>query len=198
MPTDCGSIDYKDQKTPYADKVQCIFGDLYTSGKNEIQSYSDTEKQIFLKQQDLMNKINEFNKFRSCYFRKHYNQSENPEYPLPDDSVKPYCQTTYNISKEELDEKKARIIEIAREIKTMIVDIDDGRYGEGPSLETLAEKRKYIEATRNDLDDKIKELNEVDNSQSKLSKLELDSTVYISMMWTTLAACLIYYSFTEL
>ena len=44
MPTDCGSIDYKDQKTPYGDKIQCIFGDLYTSGKNEVQSYSDTEK----------------------------------------------------------------------------------------------------------------------------------------------------------
>ena len=49
---------------------------------------------------------------------------------------------------------------------------------------------------RNELDDKIGNLQEKRGSEMDKSKLELDSTVYASLLWTTLATCLIYYTFT--
>jgi hypothetical protein len=51
---------------------------------------------------------------------------------------------------------------------------------------------------RNDLDQKLGEIHEYNNSRIVNSKLQLDSSVYAGVLWSILATSLIYVMFTKL
>jgi hypothetical protein len=50
-------------------------------------------------------------------------------------------------------------------------------------------------ALRNELDDKMKELNDSDSSISKEYKTRYDLTIYAGIVWATLATSIVYYVF---
>ena len=57
---------------------------------------------------------------------------------------------------------------------------------------------KEIKDLRNSLETSLKELRLNSNSNAKDSKLELDANIYVSLLWTTLATGIVYYTFTAL
>ena len=62
----------------------------------------------------------------------------------------------------------------------------------------LAQKHEQIIKTRNELDTKLFELNNVQNSSFGDSKRQMDSSVYVTILWTTLATSLVYYLFVKM
>ena len=65
-------------------------------------------------------------------------------------------------------------------------------------MATLNSLSKSNNDIRNDLEIKMNDLKGVKGSLPDLAKRELDGTVYASILWTTMATCLIYYTFTAL
>lgn len=59
----------------------------------------------------------------------------------------------------------------------------------------LAEKHRNILDKRNKLDTKLFELNNVQNSAAGESKMNMDSSIYVTLLWTTLATSIIYFMF---
>lgn len=190
----CRDISYNDPSVSYNEKMRCIFEEHDSFNNDQV------ENDIFNKTLDLHKKINEFNKIYACYVRKYYNTYNAPEYSL---SPLGECEYIDNMSLNEaltyLEDKHSEIMALIEELKTHTVDLNTyGQFDQIPEFSQMQKTHTYIKETRNDLDNKLKELNAVDNSIAKQSKIEYDSTIYFSMVWTTLAACLIYYSFTEL
>lgn len=190
----CRDISYNDPNVSYNEKMRCIFEEHDSFNNDQV------ENDIFNKTLDLHKKINEFNKIYACYVRKYYNTYNAPEYSL---SPLGECEYIDNMSLNEaltyLEDKHSEIMALIEELKTHTVDLNTyGQFDQIPEFSQMQKTHTYIKETRNDLDNKLKELNAVDNSIAKQSKIEYDSTIYFSMVWTTLAACLIYYSFTEL
>jgi hypothetical protein len=62
----------------------------------------------------------------------------------------------------------------------------------------LTPKHRDITKIRSELDNKLMELNTIQNSMYGSSKLNMDSGIYISILWTTLASALVYYTFVHL
>ena len=62
----------------------------------------------------------------------------------------------------------------------------------------LTPNHKKIIKMRSELDNKLMELNTVQNSMLGSSKLNADSSIYVSILWTTLATALLYYTFVHL
>lgn len=190
----CGDMSYNDPSVSYNEKMKCIFEEHDSFNNDQV------ENDIFKKTLDLHKKINEFNKVYACYVRKHYNSNNALEYPLTSLAE---CE---DIDNKEIDDAKTYMLEkytvimaLIDELKGHATDLDTyGQVDQIPEFQQIKETHTYIKETRNDLDNKLKELNAVDNSIAKQSKIEYDSTIYFSMVWTTLATCLIYYSFTEL
>jgi len=167
--------------------MKCIFEEHDSFNNDQV------ENDIFEKTLCLHEKINEFNKVYACYLRKYYNTYNAPQYSLTSLAE---CQ---EIDTSSLEEDHTEIMDLITELKGHAIDLDTyGQFEQIPEFQQIKETHTYIKETRNDLDNKLKELNAVDNSIAKQSKIEYDSTIYFSMVWTTLATCLIYYSFTEL
>lgn len=191
---DCSKISYNDPSVSYNKKMKCIFEEHDSFNNN------DNENCIFEKTLDLHKKINEFNKVYACYVRKYYNSNNAPQFPLsPLDECKIIDRKELPTTAVEMHAKHTVIMDLIDELKGHATALDTyGQLDQIPEFQQIKETHTYIKETRNDLDNKLKELNAVDNSIAKQSKIEYDSTIYFSMVWTTLATCLIYYSFTEL
>jgi hypothetical protein len=55
-----------------------------------------------------------------------------------------------------------------------------------------------MKAIRNDLDEKMKQLYNIQNSYVNDNKIKYDSTIYAGVLWSVLASSVIYYVFTKL
>lgn len=190
----CRDMSYNDPSVSYNKKMKCIFEEHDSFNNDQV------ENDIFNKTLDLHKKINDFNKVYACYVRKYYNTYNAPDAPL---SPLGECQEIDNMemddAKTHMEEKHTEIMDLITELKGHASELDTyGQFDQIPEFQQIKQTHTYIKETRNDLDNKLKELNAVDNSVAKQSKIEYDSTIYFSMVWTTLAACIIYYSFTEL
>jgi len=67
-----------------------------------------------------------------------------------------------------------------------------------PSYNALLTNYNNLANKRNDLDLKLQDLYNIDNSIPNLYNLQTDSTVYTGILWTVLATTLIYYVFIKL
>lgn len=69
-----------------------------------------------------------------------------------------------------------------------------------PPLDYKANTRLHntIKQTRNDLDNKLFELNNNQNTIHRESTLLMDSSIYVTILWTTLATSLVYYMFVHI
>ena len=202
----CDNVEFRDRGISLENKYNCIFEKDEIRVNDGGKSLSDIEETIVAKQQELFEKVNKFNKAYSCYVRKNYNDS-NPNKaldPATEYECDPGDQNDYLVQLQGEDGSGG----LAKEIKDLEADIQglknsinyDGNdvFPSGPTMNALQSKHNKIKRDRNDLDTKVKELNEGENTSAKLAKLELDTTVYFSLLWTTLAGCVIFYSLSEL
>lgn len=84
------------------------------------------------------------------------------------------------------------------------VDTTDGAYVDlvndeisGGDHATLLQNTRKMRRLRNNLDNKIKVLNQLGDSHVTEKQLQLDSTIYISLAWTVVASSLVYYTLTQ-
>lgn len=73
--------------------------------------------------------------------------------------------------------------------------IDVNVAGDGNHNKLLENGRK-LRRLQNTLDSKIKVLNQLGDSHVTEKQIHLDSTIYISLVWTVIASSLVYYTFT--
>lgn len=195
----CDTIDFADDAISLNDKYTCIFKKDELRKNDEDEQLSNIEKEIVEKQEKLFEKVNKFNKAYSCHVRKYYN--DNSEYTfLNTDKVE--CDFDNDDHLEKARQLQVEISALETEIRTQVGLINiggDDVFPAPPSdINTLQSLHNNIKRDRNDLDTKVKELNEGSNTSAKLAKLELDTTVYFSLLWTTLAGCVLFYSLSEL
>jgi hypothetical protein len=148
--------------------------------------------ELIVQEASLLEKLNEFNKYYSCYIRQTYNSKNSTHLPASShqlcDSSITYEGNTLQTMAESLDASFVSFLEI----------IDDYNVDpSGQSIQQLITSHKKIQKKRNELDVKIKELNASQGSHSMISKMSLDSTVYASLLWTTIATALIYFTVTS-
>lgn len=65
-----------------------------------------------------------------------------------------------------------------------------------PGHNKLLENGRKLRRLQNTLDSKIKVLNQLGDSHVTEKQIHLDSTIYISLVWTVIASSLVYYTFT--
>lgn len=206
---DCSTIDFASKEFTNDAKYACIFDRDEIRANNSDISLNVIEETIVAKQKILFEKVNEFNKAYSCYVRKNYNEI-NSNYAL-EDATKYSWKCENDVDYLEVLQGQGESGGLALEIQDLEADIIDlknsidigqekvDRFPDPPSdINTLQSLHNRIKRDRNDLDTKVKELNEGSNTSAKLAKLELDTTVYFSLLWTTLAGCIIFYSLSEL
>ena len=89
--------------------------------------------------------------------------------------------------------------EIIKEIDEMTELFNDSTGNTNDvDMATLNSLSQTNNELRNDLETKMNDLKGIKGSLPDLTKRELDGTVYASILWTTMATCLIYYTFTAL
>ena len=70
--------------------------------------------------------------------------------------------------------------------------------GVDTTIEEVLNKHNNLEKKRSNLKSILNELKSEKGTNSRESELYLDSTVYASILWTTVATSLLYYVFTSL
>jgi hypothetical protein len=141
---------------------------------------------LLKEEKDIYKNLDNFNKYYACYVRQEYNnKNTNTQLPAPNSALL-NCNGSY--TKGNLDEKYNKII----------TSLDDFRgFSTSSSVYTtqdLLDKKADIDRRRADIQTKLNEINESTGSHAVQSKLELDGTVYASLIWTTMATCVIYYT----
>jgi hypothetical protein len=62
----------------------------------------------------------------------------------------------------------------------------------------LLPKHREILKLRGDLDEKLMEFNNTKNSVFGESKLQMDASIYVTILWTTLASAVVYFTFVHM
>lgn len=139
---------------------------------------------LFEKEKEIYAKLDEFNKYYACYVRKEYN-AKNTDAQLPDSELLK-CSGSY--TKTDLENKYENLKTLLDSF--VIPESSENEYTTQDLLDTKAD----IDRRRADIQTKLNEINESTGSHALQSKLELDGTVYASLIWTTMATCVIYYT----
>lgn len=141
---------------------------------------------LFKEEKKIYEKLDEFNKYYACYARQDYN-TKNPGAQLPDsESELLKCSEYY--TKVELEKKYSDLETLLNNF--VIPESSENKYTTQDLLDTKAD----VDRRRADIQTKLNEINESTGSHALQSKLELDGTVYASLIWTTMATCVIYYT----
>jgi len=172
-------------------------GNFYNQYDYPTDQSLNQDRVLFNKEIDVLNKLNNFNaafaKFKKCKY--------NSEHTATD----AYKFTNLNCTSSDSDGTNYKNI-LGNSSSGLIKDINDytallNAYPEknsgDPIVSELSTKHREILTKRADLDNKLNELNNV-NSVSSMKKIETDSTIYATLLWTTLATSLLYYTFTKM
>ena len=71
-------------------------------------------------------------------------------------------------------------------------------FGSNENSQTLDTKTTQLKTDTNELNAKITELDHLGNPSLNISKMQMDTTIYLSILWTALASALIYYIATTI
>jgi len=171
-------------------------GDFYNSNNYPKQADIDEEKALFETEIALLKKINDFNgayaKFRRCRYNADY--PTNPQLNQMDCTPGDINGTIY-LSKLATDSSNSGLL---KDIDAYIDLLEEYPKDGSPTVDFLSTKHKDILTKRSELDNKLNELNNGTNSISMMRRLETDSTIYATLLWTTLATSLIYYTFRHM
>ena len=181
---DCDKLDFSSRDIPYSEKVKC-----FSTNYQEIDL-----SEIYTLESEVFDKSNAFNKLYACYVRSEYNRlpyaNRLPGYYANADILRDCTKPTSAELEMAYRELSNKISQLQSKIEMLPQNTNTA------STNAIYDDHRKILAMRNELDDKIGNLQEKRGSEMDKSKLELDSTVYASLLWTTLATCLIYYTFT--
>jgi hypothetical protein len=82
--------------------------------------------------------------------------------------------------------------------KSKAEDVDDtDEIPNGGGHNKLLKNGRKLRRLQNTLDSKIQVLNQLGDSHVTEKQIHLDSTIYISLVWTVIASSLVYYTFTQ-
>lgn len=150
--------------------------------------------------QDLFNQqnniINSINKFNIDY--TNYLSGCDKRIISPDDLTKPlpaYCSTLLDNLKSTQSNILNDIYSFQNNLKNFV---PPANYNYDASYNELITKYNNNIKTRGSLDLKLKEIYATDGSIQSELKLNMDTSVYASIMWSVLATSLIYYVFVKL
>lgn len=79
---------------------------------------------------------------------------------------------------------------------TIYKNIDDDKIA-GGDHNTLLQNDRKLKRLRNNLDNKVRVLNQIGDSHVMEKQIYLDSTIYIGIAWTVVASSLVYYTLTQ-
>ena len=144
-------------------------------------------------EKEIYAKLDEFNKYYACYVRQEYNAKNTADAQLPDSELLNCSDNnnqTYNYS---VLTNMRSALDVS--LNNFLVDVS-GFEGSNSTYTTqdLLDKKADVDRRRADIQTKLNEINESTGSHALQSKLELDGTVYASLIWTTMATCVIYYT----
>ena len=143
------------------------------------------------KEKEIYEKLDEFNKYYACYVRQKYNQ-ENSDNQLPSpESDLISCDSNIVYNSTGLSNKANALDASLNYFKNLI---PVGSTSEEYTIQSLLDTKAEIDQKRAELQTKLDEINGTSGSHAAQSELELDGTVYASLIWTTMATCLIYYT----
>ena len=179
-----------------------------------------TDDEIYRIQEVILTKLNAFNLEYSNYQIYKYNDQHSTDGTKPLDyftstgdktSFTPAVQTTYTTMYNNISDpsKLPSYIDLDKDLKTYVNILNANQiYRPNPDVNfdskkndpdtNLTPNHKKIIKMRSELDNKLMELNTVQNSMLGSSKLNADSSIYVSILWTTLATALLYYTFVHL
>lgn len=173
--------------------------------------------------QDIFTKLDRYNKAQACWKRYKTQSSIGSSSsgnqgwvnPIDDSTANEYCERV--LPQSEKDKPELTNLTTYTNLNTAITNyetwllsasgtpsksnkdiIQDLGISSDISISELTSKHKEIKNLRNSLETSLKELRLDSNSNAKDSKLELDSNIYVSLLWTTLATGIVYYTFTAL
>ena len=178
---------------------------------------------ILNKQKEIIDAINSVSKRLACY--KAYTGGTNlVQDNIVDNAVdlNDYCpyipsdQAGWSNYKSELDASVNAIYNVTyntgllkeyQEALKIFIDNNSSRFtrddnynitGVDTTIEEVLNKHNNLEKKRGNLKSILNELKSEKGTNSRESELYLDSTVYASILWTTVATSLLYYVFTSL
>ena len=173
------------------------YGDFHNSYNYPTADASlNQDRALFNKEIVVLNKLNDFNKafaqFKKC------------KYNLEHKEINAFNFTDLNCTTEDTNGTNYKTI-LGNSSSGLIKYINDisfnpytGTNSGGITVSELSTKHRQILTKRADLDNKLNELNNSTNSISSTKKIETDSTIYATLLWTTLATSLLYYTFTKM
>ena len=169
---------------------------------------SDIASQIYNKELEVLDKLNAFNtayaRFRKCNYYDTY-----PTAGRLDDYTCLDGDANGNKYRALLGDSNSGLIKAIDEYQALLESytINDAKnpnavYNESsyplPTVDEIKRKHKALVKRRADLDNKLNELNNSSNSIYTQSRLNTDSTIYATLLWTTLATSLVYYLFVKM
>ena len=174
-------------------------GDFYNPLDYPIDASLNQDRDLFNKEIAVLNKLNEFNaafaKFKKCK----YNSERR--------GITDFSFNNLNCTPADNDGSNYKNI-LGNSSSGLIKDINDytisfnpykGTNSGGLTVPELSTRHREILTKRADLDNKLNELNNnSSNSIYSMKKIETDSTIYATLLWTTLATSLLYYTFTKM
>jgi hypothetical protein len=173
-------------------------GDFYNLADYPTSEVLKQDRALFDKEIQVLAKINEFNasfaKFKKCKY--------NSEHPAED----AFKFTDITCAPSDTDGTNYKNI-LGNYSNGLIKDMNDytsllNAYPEKDptdlTVDQLSKKHRDILTKRAELDNKLNELNNTSNSIYSMKKLQADSTIYATLLWTTLATSLVYYTFTKM
>tara|TARA_B110000483_G_scaffold111626_1_gene135754 strand:+ start:776 stop:1285 length:510 start_codon:yes stop_codon:yes gene_type:complete len=169
--------------------MSCTNYDDYKGNISCVVDNRDTKTDIFAIERELFEKINVFNQMYSCYIRKNYNN----EYITREQLNVADCSNT-NISDTSINAIFDEITDLVNQIDEIIPDVPAPQF----TMANIHDVNLRNSRIRKDIEVKMNELKEGKGSHAAASKLNLDSTIYASILWTTLATGFVYYVFVEL
>lgn len=143
-------------------------------------------------EKEIYAKLDKFNKYYACYVRQEYNaDNSNAQLPRPDSELLK-CTESNTYTEGELE--KIYDNELKPLLNKFKNKIPEKSSTNTYTTQDLLDKKADVDRRRADIQTKLNEINESTGSHALQSKLELDGTVYASLIWTTMATCVIYYT----
>ena len=182
-------------------------GDFYNPDDYPTNASLNQDRALFEKEIVVLKQLNDFNaafaKFKKCKYNSEHTATnaykftdlDCPQAPPIDDGTN-YSSKSTNY-KTILGNSSSGLIKDINVYTALLNDYPEKNSGD-QTVSGLSTKHREILTKRADLDNKLNELNNSINSVSSMKKIETDSTIYATLLWTTLATSLLYYTFTKM
>lgn len=176
--------------------------------ENFSQNYKEDEKgnysqrDIYLMGKDLLSELNELNADYAKYVKCKYNDTYKDAPNYDSKKLKDVNGNVLICSDDEITGKilNKRYNDFMNDLYFFNNLIANKTPRNNPPLDdpiTIEGKHSEIVKFRKEMDAKLIELNEIHNSMAKENRLYHDTTVYMSLVWATLATSIVYFIFVK-